>query len=173
MAGKRLVAMLTLVALLGVLAATANPTAGGLPEPGPASPIADWLQDLIDDIEDAADDLGESEATVAEQSGPLTGADLTKVETDISNTLDVIQRIFDPAQYPSLDPTDAGEIDYGVSPTTLPDYADDCLRLIEEAVYEARFGAADDDYIGSRLKTIEHLINRAHPHNYKSKAGVQ
>ena len=60
-----------------------------------------------------------------------------------------------------------------MSPSTLPKYADECLALIQEAVYEARYGTADDDYIGSRLKTIEYLLTRSHPHNYKSKAGVE
>ena len=177
-AARRIVAMLPLVAVVGVLVAfgggqTAAPAGWDEAEPGPASPIANWLEDLIDDIEDAADNLDDAEATVAEQQGPLTGTDLTAVGTDLYDALAIIDRILDPMQYPSLNPTDAGEIDYSVSPSTLPKYAAKCVELIQEALAEARFGAADDVYIGSRLKTIEHLITRSDPHNYKSKAGVQ
>ncbi len=177
-AARRIRAMMPLVALVGVLAAfaagkTVAPAVGGQPEPAPASPIADWLEDIIDEVQDAKDDLEDAEATVAGQQGPLTGTNLTTVETDLYGTLAIIDRILDPMKYPSLDPTDAGKIDYTVSPSTLPKYAHKCLKLIEEALIEASKGAADDDYIGSRLKTIEYLIARADPHSYKSKAGVE
>ncbi len=169
--------MMLLVALVGVLATfaggQATPAVADQPDPGAASPIADWLDDLIDDIDDAIDDLDDAEATVAGQQGPLTGTDLTIVEADLYATLDIIDRILDPMQYPSLDPPDAGEIDYRVSATTLPKYAEKCVALIQEALREAVHGAADDEYIGSRLKTLEYLITRTSPHSYKSMAGVE
>lgn len=177
-AGGRLLTVTVLVAIIGVFSAAA----GVRPstslqrtqiQPGNVGPIADWLEDLIQDLEDMADDLKDAETTVGEQQGPLVDPDLSRVAVRLDSAIAIIDRILDHLQYPSLDPPDAGEIDYVVSPDKLPGYADKCLTLIRQAAYEAKFGAGDDKYIGSRLKTIKHLITRMTPHNYRTKTGLE
>ena len=80
--------MMPLVAIVGVLAAfgggqTAAPKVWGQVESSPAQPVADWIDDVLDDLDDIDDSLDDAEAAVGEQQGPLTGTDLTTVETDL------------------------------------------------------------------------------------------
>ena len=177
---RRLLAVAALVALIGVL-----PTAAGMwPTASPeqveleshkdgVGPIATWLDDLIDDLEDTADDLDDAESAVGEQEGPLVEPDLSRVAGKLDTAAAIIDRILDSSKYPSLDPPDAGTIDYSSDPDTLPGYAYECAVLAEEARDEAKYGAADEEYIGTRLQTLRNLITRATPHNYRTKAGIE
>ena len=176
--GGRLLTATALVALIGVLSAAAGgrqvtPLQRTQIQPGDVGPIVTWLDDLIQDLEDMEDNLDDAETTVAEQQGPLVNPDLSRVSDRLDSAMAIIDRILDPLQYPSLAPSDAGDIDYSVTPSTLPEYADKSLTLAQQAAYEAKFGAADDDYIGSCLKTIKYLITRATPHNYRTESGIE
>lgn len=135
-------------------------------------PIANWLKDIIDILEKIADDLEDGALAVGEKSGPLVEPELSRVASDLTDALDRIELILDSGQYPILKPPDAGKIDESVKAETLPEYAKQAHGLAKEAVAEASYGAVDDKVIGSRLKTIKHLITRALPHNYHTKAGI-
>ncbi|MHC4428115.1 MAG: hypothetical protein ACYS0D_05865, partial [Planctomycetota bacterium] len=110
---------------------------------------------------------------VGAHEGPLDEPELSEVTDALDYALALIDDIQDPAIYPSLSPTQAGDIDEDVDPDTLPGYADECLALAGDAVDEIRSRRVDHRVIGSQLKTIEHLITRATPHSYQSKAGIQ
>lgn len=135
-------------------------------------PIADWLEDLIDDLEDATDDLEDAEAAVAMRQGPLDAPGRAVVADALDHVLFTIDRILDPRQYPNMDPPDAGYIDVDSDVTSLQDYALECLILAEDALHEAVSPRVDCEAIGTRLRTIEYLITRAGPHNYRTRAGV-
>lgn len=177
-AGGRLLTVTALTAIIGVFSVTAGvrpstPLQRSQIQSGDVDPIADWIDDLIEDLEDLDDALDDAETTVGAQQGPLVDPDLSRVADGLDRAIAIIDRIFDPLQYPSLDPSDAGEIQYGVSPDTLPSYANKSVSLIQQAVNEAKFGSAADEYIGSRLKTVKHLITRTTPHNYRTKSGIE
>ena len=55
---------------------------------------------------------------------------------------------------------------------TLPEYARTSYKLAQDAVDEAYSKMVEHKVIGSRLKTIEYLITRESPHNYRTKAGI-
>lgn len=133
--------------------------------------MADWLDDIIEELEEIAEDLEDAKAIVGNQSGPLNEPDKSKVASHLNNAINVVDRILDPGQYPSLKATDAGSIAASVDPETLPEYAGDSHQLAQEALVEAK-GAADDEVLGSRLKTIKNLIERTDPHNYRTKSGI-
>ena len=157
------------MASLGSRAAAQAPLDGS----GELSPIADWLDDVIEDLEDIEEDLGDAEEAVGSKQGPLAGNDLSHVDIRLDSALTAIQRILDPNEFPSLDPPEAGSIDTTVDPSTLPEYAQDSLTLIQDAVDEMGTTKADAKVIGSHLKTIEYLIMRASPHNYRTRAGIE
>ena len=140
---------------------------------GQLSPIADWLDDVIDDLEDIEDDLSDAKEAVNGNQGPLTEPELSRVAADLDFALATIDRILDPNRFPNLDPPNAGYIDTAVRPSTLPGYANDCLNLIRDAVDELGSTLPDAKVVGSHLKTIEHLISRESPHNYRTKAGIE
>jgi hypothetical protein len=132
----------------------------------------DWLDDLIDHaekIKKAAED-GE-EAVEAARTGRI---DAPSLERALDRLEVLIEQLLDPAREPSLDPPNAGAVDVAIDPDTLAEYASDCVGLAGEALDElATLGTNyDADYVGTRMKTILHLIRRTSPHNYRSLAGV-
>ena len=127
---------------------------------------------MIDDIEDAIDDLDDAAQAVGERDGPLDEPELGVVTRALDSVLATIDRILDPNQYPSLSPPDAGDIDPDAYATTLREYADETLILAKDAEDEAHSALVDHKVIGSRLKTIEYLITRESPHSYRSIAGT-
>jgi hypothetical protein len=140
---------------------------------GGIDPIADWVEDLRDDLEDVADELDEARIVVGGSNGPLDELERSVVANHLDNALAVVDRIRDEGQYPSLDPPDAGSVDTSCEPSTLPQYAKECLDLAQDAVDETWSTRVSDSVIGSHLKTIEHLITRASPHSYRTKAGIE
>lgn len=136
------------------------------------SPIGAWADDLTDDLEDMADDLGEAEEAVGGHEGPLSEPELSLVADALDNALAVIDRILDANQYPSLTPPDTGYIDARVTATTLPDYAFECAIMAKDALDEAQSTVIDHKVIGTLLKTIQNLITREDPHNYRTEAGI-
>jgi hypothetical protein len=139
---------------------------------GGLGPVADWLDDVIEELEEIAEDLEDAKAIVGNRSGPpLDEPDKSTVAIHLDSAVNLIDRILDPGQYPSLEAPDAGSLDASVDPETLAEYAGDSHKLAQEALDEAK-GAVDDEVLGSRLKTIKNLIERADPHNYRTKAGI-
>ena len=138
----------------------------------PIGPIANWIDDIIEILEDIADDLEDSALVVGTNPGPLDEPEKSRVANGLNAALAGIDQILDPNQYPSLNPPDAGSIDTNFDPQTLPDYATTGLKLAEDAVDEANSRIVSHKVIGSRLKTIEHLITRESPHNYRTKARI-
>ena len=157
------------VVFSGVLLLTA-PTASA---PVPLAPTAgsmDWIEDVIDVIDDIIDVLEGAEDKVDEEAvaAPLK----TAFEADLDGALDAIDLLYDLTAYPSLDPT-AGAIDTTVQPALLSQYASIAVKLAQEARREVLTGPNfDADLVGTYLKTLENLIVRPTPHNYKIKAGV-
>ncbi len=135
-------------------------------------PVADLLDDIIDILEDMADDLEDAALVVGTNPGPLDESDKSRVANDLNAALADIDQILDPNQYPRLNPPEAGSINTNFDPETLPGYAGTCVKLAQDALDEARSSIVDDKVIGSRLKTIEYLITRESPHNYRTEAGI-
>ncbi len=135
-------------------------------------PVADLIDDLIEILEDMVRDLEDGALAVGNNEGPLDEPEKSRVADDLDAALAGIDQILDGNQYPSLDPPDAGSIDADFDPQTLPDYATTGLKLAEDAVDEANSRIVNHKVIGSRLKTIEYLITRESPHNYRTKAGI-
>ena len=108
----------------------------------------------------------------APNPGPLDEPEKSRVANDLNAALADIDQILGPNQSPSLDPPDAGSINTNFDPQTLPGYADTCAKLAQDALDEALSRIVDHKVIGSRLKTIEYLITRESPHNYRTKAGI-
>ena len=138
----------------------------------PIGPVADWIEDIIDILEDIADDLEDAALEVGNNEGPLDEPERSRVANDLDAALLLVGQVLDPNQYPSLDPPDAGSIDTSFDSVTLAAYARTCNKLAQDAVDEAHSKLVEDKVIGSRLKTIRHLITRESPHNYRTKAGI-
>jgi hypothetical protein len=126
---------------------------------GGLGPIADLIGDLIDTLEEVEEELDAVSTSVGGNAGPLQGTTLTDVGDALDAVEAIIEDIFDDAVYPSLEPVDAGTSDTSVDPATLPDYATDCLLEIRAALGSLVVTpSVDADYVGSRLKTILHLL---------------
>ncbi len=138
----------------------------------PIGPVADWIDDILAIMRDMVRDLEDAAHVVGTNPGPLDEPEKSQVADDLDAVLADIDQILDPNQYPSLNPPDAGSIDPNFDPQTLPDYATTCLTLAEDAEDEAESTIVNHKVIGSLLQTIEHLITRASPHNYRTKVGI-
>ncbi len=132
------------------------------------NPVADWIEDIIEQLEGIEEILADAQEAVGEQQGPLSEPELSWVADDLDATLALIDEVL-----PLLEPSYAGSIDNGVNPGALPGYAHDCLALAKDAVDEATSTLPDAKVVGGHLKTIEHLITRASPHNYRTRAGIE
>ena len=122
--------------------------------------LDDELEDLEEDLEDSKDATGSS-------AGPLSEPEQSQVAGKLSNSESIISRILDPNRSPSLDPTDAGSVDTSVSPTTLPEHAQECHTLAKKAHSESQNQNPDHELIGTNIKTIKHLIPE-----YRNLAGI-
>jgi hypothetical protein len=152
--------------------ASSAPWDAPVTEPGASSPIADWTDDLDDDIGDAEDDLREAADAIGWNPGPLSDPDLSIVEGRLDQALAAIDRVLDPDRYPRLEPPDAGSVDTNANPVSLPEYARECLDRIRDAHDALGSDAVDQKVVGSQLRTIRHLITRSSPHSYRSMAGI-
>jgi hypothetical protein len=114
------------------------------------------LEELLKELEEEAVDA----ATVAPSDGePLSTSNRTIMHDNVDRVEAIIDQILDPAQHPSLNPADAGDVDPSVVPVTLEQYADDTAGLAEAAYVAAVTGPGiDDELIGTNLKTIESLL---------------
>lgn len=137
-----------------------------------SGPVADLIDDLIEIMRDMVRDLEDAAERIGDIPGPLEEPEKSEVADDLNAAMAGIDQILDPNQYPSLNPPDAGSIDANFDPQTLPDYAITSLKLAQDALDEANSRIVSHKVIGSRLKTIEHLITRESPHNYRTQAGI-
>lgn len=120
------------------------------------NPVADGLDDIIDILKQLEKDLSKAGELVGQGAGRPTAPSTLTLAYYLDDAEDLIDQVFDPMVDPNLDPVDAGAIDPSVTPVTLPQYADQCLSLAEQAVDEAEFGyMPDNDVIGTKLKTIK------------------
>lgn len=128
--------------------------------------IGDIIDDLINILSDAM-------VVIGEQSGPLQGEERMHVAAALAEAEARIDQILDPNVLPNLKPADAGSVDPEVNPQTLGDYAAECVLLAQEAWDEVEGNNNfDDTLVGTKLKTIKHLLTRSSPHNYRTKAGI-
>lgn len=132
-------------------------------------PIADWGDDMLELVADLLRILAEAKYIIDNLGGegPLSGSDLTGVQQSLDAAEGIIDQIFDPYQYPSLIPIDAGTVDTSLNPSTLGDYAADCVTCAEEARDAVTPFHVADVTIGSKLKTIQALLP-----DYRLEAGI-
>ena len=109
-------------------------------------------------LKDAEEVIG-SKTTLSESEAITVAGKLADAE-------DAIDTILDPAASPSLDPPGAGSVISG-TPADLPAYAATCADYGAEAHTNWSDQTPDDDYIGSRLKTIAALLP-----GYRTAAGI-
>jgi hypothetical protein len=133
------------------------------------APVPDAIDDIIDVLKQLEKDLEQAEELVAGGGyGRPDDPNPSSLDCCLDDAEDLIDLILDPLADPSLEPADAGAVDPSVAPTTLTEYADDCLQLAEEAVDEAEYGCpADHDVIGTRIKTIKACLP-----GYRAAAGL-
>jgi hypothetical protein len=165
-----LLAMMTILVLPagGTAFAVAAPDSGVAVSGNVLNPVADELDDIIDILKQIEKGLSDAEESVGQGSGRPSDPTYSDLAYYLDDAEDLIDQILDPLQEPSLDPWDAGAVDPSVTPTTLTQYADQCLSLAEEAVDEAEYGCPPDhDVIGTRLKTIKSCLP-----GYRSAAGL-
>ncbi len=147
-------ALLIIVLIIGIV----TPADGNsqLPQDG-------WLEDLREKLGGAKEksDDAEDEVNAGGGSNPTI---LDGLITDLENH---VSDILDPNTYPSLDPHDAGDVLPYILPTTLEECAEICCDLADEAYFESLNENMDQDYIGSRIQTLETLMD-----DYRSLAGL-
>lgn len=163
------------IGVAAVVALAGAAVGGGLSrgQAAPLGPVASWVEDLEDVVDDAGDEVEDAEDAIAGRVGPLPEATRSAVAADLEAALALIDRVLDPEQYPSLEPADAGFVDKGIDPQTLPEYAEIVTDLARAALDEIQAPVIDDEEIGTLLKTIEYLITRDGPHNYRTLAGIK
>ncbi|UCD74921.1 MAG: hypothetical protein JSV91_14180 [Phycisphaerales bacterium] len=124
------------------------------------APVADWDDDLLELLDTLMGIMAEAKDVVdfCGCEGPLDDPARSDVEDDLIEAEAIVVQILDPLQIPTLTPTDAGSIDPSVDPTSLTEYADECVLLAEEAWQAAQSSRSDDEVIGTKLKTIESLL---------------
>lgn len=118
------------------------------------------MEDLIEDLENLLEDA-EGPDGVDGQSGPLTEPNKSYVDTRLTDSLAKIAHALSVSHL-----ANAGTADIDGWTWTLPWVADKCLK--EAGLAKA---SSDDDFIASRLKSIEAAVNRA-TDGYKGLAGI-
>ena len=134
--------------------------------------LGNWADDILDLLEQIEQHLTDAWVAIGQNQGPLSEPELSQVAGDLDAVLALIDQIQDGGTYPSLDPPDIGSVDPAYDPDTLPRYASDTRAMAGDAVDEIQSRVVDHKVIGTHLKTIEELITRATPHNYRTKAGI-
>jgi hypothetical protein len=133
---------------------------------------ADDLGEVFDEIIDALESSGD----VVQSSGVggLNDVQREQIGDALDKVAARIDQILDPDHSPNLRPWNAGAVDDLVDPSTLDEYARTTLSLAEEAQFEVaiRGNGSDGEYLGTLMRTIEHLLTRSSPHSYRSLAGL-
>ncbi|MHC5003444.1 MAG: hypothetical protein ACYTJ0_10005 [Planctomycetota bacterium] len=142
---------------------------------GPWMDNESWIDDLTSDADELAKNFEEAVLLLSNaRLASLTPEQRAQLAQSLAGSVGIINRVLNPSQYPSLDPSATGQVDESVDPAALADYADACADLAFDAYLEVSNGEGfDQDAFASALLTIEHLITRSEPHNYRSVAGIQ
>lgn len=123
------------------------------------------VEDLIDELEEW---LEEAEEIIDDApSDPLPSNLRDQVAGKLTETESSIDQILDPDVAPNLDPPDAGSVDQSINPVGLKDYAATAHDLALNARVAAGQSSPDEQYIGTQLKTIKHLLP-----GYRAAAGI-
>lgn len=136
-----------------------------------ASPrVAGWEDDLEDDANEVEEEVSAAMSIIAGRSGQsISDVEREVILNLLDQALAAITRIESPVSGESSGIRDAGLMMTGISPTTLAEYASECATLAIEANAEIASGTNfDRSYVGSRYKTLRHLIERSTPHSYTS-----
>lgn len=122
---------------------------------------------LADELKDLEDDLQDSEDLVGEQAGPLDQGTGETLRGHLDSAESHVDQILDPNQNPSLDPPGAGSVDTSVNPSALPACAQACRQMATAAHDESGKTTPDHAVIGTKLRTIKHLLPA-----YRDLAGI-
>lgn len=150
--------------------ATFDPLVGAMPI-GPRSSVADEFEDLLDDLADILD--GALQIATAHAT-PLSSQEKQALDTQLDQAEALIDQVFIPSVAPNLTPADAGNVSLLFTPSTLADYAEQCVELAQDAKDELVLHGDlfNHALVGTKLKTIRYLTSRSSPHNYRTKAGI-
>jgi hypothetical protein len=159
--------ILLAVVLLTAVSSLRPGKAAEPPHRGGIGPVADWIDDVIEVLEEVEEELSKSDQEVAGASGPLDEPKRSLVAGYLDNAASRIDQLLSPNSYPSLTPSAAGSVDVNVNPSSLAEYAADTLACAQEALIEA-LTSGDDEVIGSKMKTIQTLLPA-----YRALAGIE
>jgi hypothetical protein len=133
-----------------------------------AAPVPDHLEDLLEVLKKLKKDLEDANDLVDQGNARPDDPNPSGLDCCLDDAEDIIDLILDPMRDPCLQPADAGAVDPSVAPTTLAEYADDCLALSTDAVDEAEFGCPPDhEVIGTKIRTIKACLP-----GYRAAAGL-
>ncbi|MCA9290555.1 MAG: hypothetical protein KDA25_05470 [Phycisphaerales bacterium] len=127
---------------------------------------ADSLETLEEGLRRILENATEGE-NIIEEGVPLSPLQRELLDKALRKIEGPLRIILNPAVAPSLDPVNAGSILYTVRPITLEEYAASVRQLAREAYAELRFGIGNAEYVGSRIRTINHWLPR-----YRDLAGI-
>lgn len=122
---------------------------------------------LDDELNDLEEDLQDSKDITDSSPGPPPEPQKSQLADKLTHAEGIIDRILDPNQNPSLNPPDAGSVDPSVNPSTLPQYAQTCHKLAQQAHAEAKQSNPDHEVIGTKIKTTKKLLP-----DYRRLAGI-
>ena len=115
------------------------------------------LDDLLEDLKEWLEELDEILDDLPEDVDPDSETKL-QIGQKLDDVEAVIGQILDGQQAPSLDPHDAGAVDTSVTPATRSEYAQACRTLGAQARQGVLSPPPDYQEIGTKLKTIQHLL---------------
>lgn len=161
--GHCICAWIVLVALATLAAA---------PPRADAAPRRDWLDDVLDVVDDIEESLDDARDVVrAGQFATGDGMDAQLVLQHLDSAVAGVRGLLYGGPGPSLDPGIPIVIDTTAAPESLEDYARVTWKLAVQALDETLKGPDfDQAFVASQLATIEHLVTRSSPHSYTSRA---
>ena len=174
--GRSLLIAILLTALSVFAVSSTSSASGDNPAPNAAAqasgnvsaPVPDDFDELLKFLKELEKKLAEADELVDQGNARPDDPDPTSLDACLDDAEDIIDLILDPMEDPSLQPASAGAVDPSVAPTTLAEYADECLALAEDAVDEADFGCPPDHaVIGTKIKTIKACLP-----GYRAAAGL-
>jgi hypothetical protein len=146
-------------------------TAAAVPSQIDPHQASTWYGDIEPMVVASRTDLESAWAVIyatLRDSAALTDKDRFEVLGYLDAVAATIADILDPGEWPALDLSAVDPAPLAADPATLQDYADATRDLADETVDElARGASASPEYVVARLKTIEHLIVRESPHNFR------
>ncbi|MFG0329103.1 MAG: hypothetical protein ACF8PN_04320 [Phycisphaerales bacterium] len=134
--------------------------------------VMDWWEEMVKDKQDASRLLDDADTLVYGTDGNLDSTQKSALDLKLTSALFHIEEVLT-APLPSGSVLEESGSLLSASPQSVLDYGRICSQLGREALIELESTREfDRDYVGSRLKTIRHLIERVTPHNYRTQAGI-